>query len=113
MCKLIYNDVAHKDMRISLILQVTSYKICSFVPLLFVSVLFIPVNLKMQCHFYNGTCRFTLLGERASKVNFCRTFIPFSVFIELVGLNVAQILTTFTWKFKESPCLHCSAGDTS
>ena len=48
-------------MKITLIMQVMSYKISSFVSLFFGFLLylfFIPVNLEMSCNFNNGTCCF-------------------------------------------------------
>ena len=84
-----YNDVTHKNMKIALILQVTSYKIYSFVPMLFCICFFFNTGQSGHaCILAMKLVAFMLLRERASRVQFCRTFIPvISLLLELAALN--------------------------
>ena len=54
--------------------------------------LFSLVDLEISCNF-----NFMLLSKQGK---FHRTFIPFiSLFLDLVSVNLAQVVTTFTWIF--------------
>ena len=74
--------------KITLIMQVMSYKISSFVSLFlvffFLYLFFIPVNLEMSCNFNNGTCCF-LLWKKSKQGNFLQDTFPFYFVISSVS----------------------------
>ena len=83
-------------MKITLIMQVMSYKISSFVSLFFgffLYLFFIPVNLEMSCNFNNGTCCFmktTLIMQVMSyKISsFVSLFFVFFLYLFFIPVNL-------------------------
>ena len=65
-----------------------------------------PVNLEMPCNFNNGTCCFMQLRKSKKGKFFLQNIHPFfPLFLELVGSNMVQILTTVAWTFTGYLCL--------